>query len=74
MYHFICKSHCVEALDRSNLEMLGNIEKQLCLQTKLGGVNPSMRSFFRGQKAIVVAGIKCILNLITHEKSAMQPI
>ena len=40
----------------------------LCLQTKFG-VNPSMKSFFRGQRAIVVAGIKCILNLITHKKS-----
>ena len=51
-FHLLCKSQCVEALDHSNLEILGNIEKQLCLQTKLKGVNPSMKSFFRGQKAI----------------------
>ena len=29
-FHLLCKSYCVEALDRSNLEILGNIEKQLC--------------------------------------------
>ena len=66
----LCKSHCVEALDRSNIAVLAQIEKQLGMREKLERINPALRSFFRGEKAIVVAGIKCLLNLVTHEKSA----
>ena len=66
----LCKSHCVEALDRSNLVVLAEMEKHLGMRDKLEGINPSLRSFFRGEKAIVVAGIKCLLNLVAHEKSA----
>ena len=66
----LCKSHCVEALDRSNIAVLSQVEKQLGMREKIEGINPSLRSFFRGEKAVVVAGVKCLLNLVTHEKSA----
>ena len=69
-WSLLCKSHCVEALDRSNLFVLALVEKQLGMKEKLEGINPALRSFFRGEKAVVVAGIKCLLNLVTHEKSA----
>ena len=32
-------------------------------------INPSLRSFFRGKKALVEAGIEALLTLITHDKS-----
>ena len=61
-FSMLCKSHCVKALDRSNFFM----EKHPGMREKLGRINPSLRSFFRGEKAIVVVGIKCLLNLVAQ--------
>lgn len=68
--HLQCKSLSVEALDKSNLKILLNIEKEHGLQIKRENINPSMRSFFRGQKPIAVAGIKCQMSIFAHKKSA----
>ena len=68
-YHLLCKSHTVEALDRSNLEVLASIEK-VEQQQVLENINPALKSFFRGKKALVEAGIEALLTLITHNKSA----
>ena len=68
--HLQCKSLSVEALDKSNLKILLNIEKEHGLQMKRENINPSMRSFFRGQKPIAVAGIKCQMSIFAHKKSA----
>ena len=32
-------------------------------------MNPSLRSFIRGKKAVVLAGIHALLKLVTHDKS-----
>ena len=69
-FSLLCKSHCVEALDRSNLVVLAQMEKHLGMRKKLEGINLSLRSFFRGENAIVFGGIKCLLNLVAHEKFA----
>lgn len=69
-FHLLCKSHTVEALDKSNLEVLADIEKSVKQQEILEKINPALRSFFRGKKAIVEAGIEALLSLITHDKSA----
>ena len=68
-YHLLCKSHRVEALDRSNFEVLASIEKKVEQQV-LEIINPALKSFFRGKKALVEAGIEALLTLITHNKSA----
>ena len=67
--HLLCKSHTVEKLDSCNLTVLSDIEYKLKLREKFEAVNPSLRSFFRGKKAIVVAGITAILKLVIHDKS-----
>ena len=69
-YHLLCKSHLVEAFDRSNIEVLSTIENQLNFNEKLESIIPSVRSFLRGEKCVAVCGIKSILNLISHDKSA----
>ena len=45
-YHLLCKSHTVEALDRSNLEVLSSIEKKVNQQAVFENINPALRSFF----------------------------
>lgn len=59
----------MKALDRSNLKVLLNIEKEPYMQMKLENIKLSMISIFRGKKAIL-AGIKCLGHLITHKNSA----
>ena len=68
--HLLCKSHTVEALDRSNLEVLARIEKDVNQQQILESINPRLRSFFRGKTAVVECGIDALLKLVTHNKSA----
>ena len=41
--HLLCKSHTVEALDRSNLSVLYDIEKQVQQREILEGINPSLK-------------------------------
>ena len=69
-YHLLCKSHTLDALDRSNLEVLASIEKKVEQQQVLENINPALKSFFGGKKALVEAGIEALLTLITHNKSA----
>ena len=68
--HLLCKSHTVEAFDKSNLQVLANIEKSVKQQQIFESINPALRSFFRGKTALVEAGIEALLSLITHDKSA----
>ena len=44
--HLLCKSHPVEAFDRSNLTVLAEIESKLDFRKKLQSVKP----FLRGKK------------------------
>ena len=67
--HLLCKSHCVEGLDRSNISVLSSVEKEIKMAETFIGGNPNLRSWFQGEKAVVVAGIKCLLNLVSHQKS-----
>ena len=68
--HLLCKSHTVEALDRSNLDVLSKVEKDVKQRETLEKINPRLKSFFRGKTATVEAGIEAILKLVTHNKSA----
>jgi hypothetical protein len=68
--HLLCKSHTVEALDKSNLSVLSGIESEVKQQDILERINPRLKSFFRGKSATVEAGIDAILKLVTHNKSA----
>ena len=69
-FHLMCKSHTVEAIDKSNLQVLAKIEKDVHQRDTLEGINPALKSFFRGKAAIVEAGIDALITLITHNKSA----
>jgi hypothetical protein len=68
-FHLLCKSHPVEAFDRSNLSVLAGIEKQLKFREKLEAINPAVRSFLRGT-SVVECAINSILSLVSHDKSA----
>ena len=69
-HHLLCKSHTVEAFDRSSLKVLSRVEKNVSQQETMEGINPALKSFFRSKAAIVEAGIDAIISLITHNKSA----
>ena len=69
-YYLLCKSHLVEAFDRSNIEVISAIENQLNFREKLESINLSVLSFLRREKCVAVYGIKSILNLTSHDKSA----
>ena len=51
--HLLCKSHTVEAIDKSNLEVLARIEKSVNQQQIFESINPGLKSFFRGKTAVV---------------------
>ena len=68
--HLLCKSHTVEALDKSSLEVLNEIEKSVKQQEIFEKINPALKSFFHDKKALVEAGTETLLSLITHDKSA----
>ena len=67
--HLLCKSHTVEAIDKSNLEVLSQVEKDVRQQQILESINPALKSFFCGKTAVVESGIDVLLKLITHNKS-----
>ena len=69
-YHLLCKAHTVEAFDRSNLEVLGTIEKDVSFRAKLEKMNPAVKSFLRGKTSVVEAAMSSILSLVSHDKSA----
>ena len=65
----LCNAHVVEKFDDTNLSVLAKIERELKLRERLEKINPSLRPFFRGKKAVAVAGIQALLKLVTHDKS-----
>ena len=62
--------HILLHLDKSTLEVLNEIEKSVKQQEIFEKINPALKSFFHGKKALVEAGIEALLSLITHDKSA----
>ena len=69
-YHFLCKSHLVEALDRSNIAVLGELETELKFRQAIESWNPNVKSFLRGEKSVVLCAIKSILSFVSHDKSS----
>ena len=68
--HLLCKAHTVEALDRSNIDVLAKIESGLKFREALESINPGIKSFLRGEKSVVLCAIKSILNFVSHDKSS----
>ena len=68
--HVLCKAHTVEALDRSNLSVLENVEHKLNFREALISTAPSITPFLRGEKSVSTAAVKTIINFISHDKSA----
>ena len=68
--HLLCKAHTVEALDRSNIKVLANLEASLKFREALESINPGVKSFLRGEKSVVLCAIKSILNFVSHDKSS----
>ena len=69
-YHFLCKAHTVEALDRSNINVLPNLEHALKFREALKSMNSGVKSFLHGEKSVVLCAINCILSFVSHDKSA----
>ena len=67
--HTLCKAHTVEALDRSNIEVLGQLDKKVGFHEALESTNPAIKSFLRGEKDVAVSAIKSILKFVSHNKS-----
>ena len=69
-YHFLCKAHTVEALARSNINVLANLEHAIKFREALKSMNSGVKSFLHGEKSVVLCAIKCILSFVSHDKSA----
>ena len=68
-HHLLCKSHTVEKLDASNLKVLSQVETSVKQRNTLENICPRLKSFFRGKKTTVEAGIDSLLTLVSHDKS-----
>ena len=68
-YHLLCKSHIVEKLDATNLNVLATIEKSVKQRELFESINPSLKSFFQGKKTVVEAGINALMTLVSCDKS-----
>ena len=44
-------------------------EERVKLRQRLEAINPALKPFFRGKKAVVAAGIQAILKLVSYDKS-----
>ena len=53
--HLLCKIHTVEGLDRSNLQVLSEVEISVQFRIKVEAVNPAFKRFTRGEKCVIVA-------------------
>ena len=68
--HLFCNALMVEALDRSNINVLATIEESLKFREALESSNPDVKSLLRGEKLLVLCAIKLILNFDSHNKSS----
>ena len=68
-YRLLCKSHTVEKIDDCNLKVLSKNERMVNLREKLENFNPALKPFFRGKKAVVLAGIHALTKLVSHDAS-----
>ena len=64
--HTLCKAHTVEALDRSNIEVLGELDKKVSFRDALVSMNPGIKSFLCGEKCVAVSAIKSILTFVSN--------
>lgn len=46
LVHLFCKSHTIEKLDASNMNVLWQVENSVNQRQTLGNINPSLKSFF----------------------------
>ena len=67
-YYLLCKSHVIEKIDASNLDVLTAFEESVKLRQHLEAINTALKPFFRGNK-VVCAGIQAILKLAHYDKS-----
>ena len=61
-YHLFCKAHTVKKLDASNLKVLSAMEKGIKQRDQFERINPSLKSFFRGEKRLLKLGFMLFLN------------
>ena len=67
--HLLCKSRAVEALDRSNLDVLYRIENSVKQREMFETINPSLKSFSHGKETVVEGGIEALISLVSDDKS-----
>ena len=68
--HLRCKAHTVEALNRSNINVLPSLERFLKFREAPESINPGVKSFIRSEKLEVLCTIMSILNFASHDKSS----
>ena len=68
--HLPCKAHTVEALNRSNINVLASLESFLKFREAPESINPGVKSFIRSEKLEVLCTIMSILNFASHDKSS----
>ena len=65
--HLLCKSHTVEKLYASNLNVLSQDENSVTQRQTSEGITPL--KIFHGEKTTVETGIDALITLVSHKKS-----
>ena len=66
--HTLCKSHVVEKFHSTYLSVLGQLEVKMEFHQRIEAVNPNLKTFFCGKKAIVECGIYAMLNIVPKKE------
>ena len=66
LIHLLCKSDTVEKLNACNLEVLASFDTKVKQHPVLESINTRLKSFFRGMKTTMEAGIESLLKLATR--------
>ena len=67
--YLLCKSHTVEKLDASYLNILSQVEYSVNQRQTLENITPFLKSFFRGKKTTVENRIDALITLVSYDKS-----
>ena len=68
--HLLSKAHTIEAMDISNINVLASLESSLKFREE--SFNACVKSFARGEKAVVLYAIKSTDTFASHDKSSLS--
>ena len=67
--HLLCRSHTCQKLDESCINTLTKVVQKLKMSEMISQMQPSLRSFIRQSKSVVLCAMTALLKLASHEES-----